>query len=561
MNRNITGTIRKTDGAVWAGAAIEFELERSSYDESAQYPARAVRAVADEGGELSVSLWVNEDALRPSRYICTLPDGSQFRFTLPTGGGDADLNELRETAVEEDSPTQNTLVAFLPVVRTEAQQIVDQAMADLNAEIDSKAEQSSLDTTNTNVATVTSGLASANTAIAAKANQSSLDTTNANVTTVTTGLAAANTAIATKASQDDLDTTNEGVSSLWIELDTKAKQVSLDNTDANVAQIISDLDALSHEVGNKASQADLNTTNSIVGSIDSTLDATVTNLAAANAAIATKANQSALNTTNANVTILTDGLAAANVDISTRARQAALTTTNLNLSALSAVVDTKAAQSALTSAISDLEDAISAAQAALENLIEQKADLSHTHEPASIISDAPNSIGYFSDGSGELSSSDQFVFRNSMLGFGTTDPEYTLDLQQPFSSPGNQSRMIVNLNNPGPIVQLVSDPSSPTSATINFECGGMVNTIDSDTSGNLGLGTEGVTPAVIFRMLRGTFSFLGMVVGMDDPSDLIFPPLSWGFYKQTTHFGFGDAAFYLVFHDGDTLQTLPFSGK
>src|SRR5882757_10612254 len=125
MNRNITGIIKKTDGTVWAGAVIEFELERSSFDESAQYPARVVRAIANESGEIAHTLWVNEEALRPSRYICTLPDGSQFRFTLPAGSGDADLNELRETAIEEDSPTQSTLVAFLPAVRVEAQQVVD----------------------------------------------------------------------------------------------------------------------------------------------------------------------------------------------------------------------------------------------------------------------------------------------------------------------------------------------------------------------------------------------------------------------------------------------------
>src|ERR1041384_2792329 len=97
MNRNITGTIRKTDGAVWAGAVVEFELERSSYDESAQYPMHAVRTVADENGEIALTLWVNEEALRPSRYICTMPDGCQFRFTLPEGAGDRKSTRLNSS--------------------------------------------------------------------------------------------------------------------------------------------------------------------------------------------------------------------------------------------------------------------------------------------------------------------------------------------------------------------------------------------------------------------------------------------------------------------------------
>jgi hypothetical protein len=554
MNRNITGTIRKTDGAVWTGAVLEFELERSSYDESAQYPTRPVRAIANESGELTVSLWVNEEALRPSRYICTLPDGSQFRFTLPTGFGAADLNQLRETAVEEDSPTQNTLVAFLPVMRHEAQQIVDQALVNIDTEIDSKADQAALDTTNAN-------LAALDAEVDTKANQSSLAATNTNVATLTTGLASANIAIASKAAQADLNITNSGVSSLWIELDTKAKQVSLDATDANVAQIVSDLDALSHEVDDKASQADLNTTNSIVAAIDSTLDTTVTNLAAANAAIATKANQSALNTTNANITALTDGLAAANVDISTRARQAALTTTNSNLSALSAVVDTKAAQSALTNAIADLQGAISDAQLTLQSLINAKADIYHTHESVDIIGSAANAIGYF-NGDGELSCSDQLVLRDNMLGLGTDDPQYTLDLQHPLAAAGNQSRMSVILNAPSAILQLTSDENNPQPATINMYCGGLVNTIDSDSSGNLGLGADGATPAILFRLLAGTISFVGLKTNSGEPTDEDFPENSFGFYRKDTFIGeVGDGGFYLVVNDGGGLQTLSFSGK
>ncbi|HEV7646322.1 MAG TPA: hypothetical protein VGO50_20475 [Pyrinomonadaceae bacterium] len=596
MNRNITGTIRKTDGAVWAGAAVEFELERSSYDDSAQYPMHVVRAVADENGEIALTLWINEEALRPSRYICTMPDGCQFRFTLPEGVGDADLATLRESAIEEDSPTQSTLVAFLPAVRVEAQQVVDQAVVVLNAAIDAKADQTALDTvsgdlaaldaevdtkagqlaldtTNANVSdladslfsanssilSLSNGLTAANSAIATKADQSALNTTNANVTTLTTGLAAANTAIATKANQSSLNTTNSNlaaldaeVDSLVLELETKAKQISLDATDANVGQLTGDLDALSHEVGNKASQADLDNTNSSVAALDAVLDTTVTNLAAANTAIATKANQSSLNTTNANVTTLTDGLATANADIATRARQTALNTTNSNVTALSGVVDTKASELALNAAISNLEDAISAAQTTLETLIDQKADLAHIHESADIHNDVENAVGYFNS-SGDLSGSDQFVFAGGMIGLGTADPEYTVDLRHPNADGGNQSRVTMILNSPGPIIQMNADPSSPSPATINMDGGGgMVNTIDSDSLGILGLGTEGLTPAILFRTVNGQLSFFGIKTGFDEPQIHDFENGTFGFFVQSNLIIGGDPnddVLYLVVYN------------
>jgi hypothetical protein len=631
MNRNITGTIRKTDGAVWAGATVEFELERSSYDDSAQYPMHVVRAVSDENGEIALTLWINEEALRPSRYICTMPDGCQFRFTLPEGVGDADLAVLRESAIEEDSPTQSTLVAFLPVVRAEAQQLVDQAVAGLDTAIDAKADQTALDETNTTVDQLIDGveilsgrvdtkaeqsalnltnsdlaalhievedkasqtaLDSVNVNLAAldaevdtKASQSALSATNANVATLTTGLttglAAANTAIATKANQSSLDTTNTNltaldaevdtkaaqseVNNLWLELDTKAKQVSLDDTNANVLQLTDDLFSVNagmlsltngltdanSAIATKANQSSLNTTNANV--------TTVTNgLAAANTAIATKAAQSALDTTNANVTTLTDGLATANAEIAIRARQTALNTTNSNVTALSGVVDTKASELALNAAISNLEDAISAAQTTLETLIDQKADLAHIHESSDIHNDVDNAVGYFNS-SGDLAGSDQFVFTGEMLGLGTADPEYTVDLRHPNAILGDQARMTVLLNGPGPIVHLSSDPLSTQPPAINFECGGLVNTIDSDVNGIMSFGQEGVATGFAFRTVDGSYTFLGLKFGSGEPDDTIFPPLTFGFYKMLSHGGWLVDSFYLVFHDGDVVHALSFS--
>ena len=383
-------------------------------------------------------------------------------------------------------------------------------------------------------------MTAANTAIATKANQSALNTTNANVTTVTNGLAAANTAIAAantaiaaKANQSSLDTTNTDLNNLVLEVDTKAKQISLDATDANVAQLTGDLEALQLEVDDKASQADLGITNLNVATLDTELGTTNANLAAANTAIATKANQSSLNTTNANVTTLTDGLATANAEIAIRARQTALNTTNSNVTALSAVVDTKASEMALNAAITNLEDAITAAQTTLETLIDQKADLAHIHESSDIHGDTENAVGYFNS-SGDLTGSDQFVFAGGMLGLGTADPEYTLDLRHPNADGGNQSRVTMILNSPGPIIQMNADPSSPSPATINMDGGGgMVNTIDSDSLGILGLGTEGLTPAILFRTVNGQLSFFGIKTGFDEPGIHDFENGTFGFYLQT----------------------------
>ncbi len=310
MNRNITGTIRKTDGAVWAGAVIEFELERSSFDDGAQYPVKPVHAKSDESGEISLSLWINEEAPRPSRYICTLPDGSQFRFTLPEGSEAVDLNELRENAIEEDSPSQSDQFALLPLIRSQAQQIVDQSLDAVNAEIDTKADQSALDTTDANVAQIVQDL----------------DTLGHDVEQ--------------RASQFDLDTTNTNLAALDAVVATKAAQSALNATDDNLTQLQQEVDELEVEVGKKAYQTSLGMTNM-------NLLAVTQDLAAANTAIATKANQSALNTTNSNLATTNANLAAANAAIATKAAQSALDTTNTNVTTAFTAIGSRAKQTDL----------------------------------------------------------------------------------------------------------------------------------------------------------------------------------------------------------------------
>jgi hypothetical protein len=278
MNRNITGTIRKTDGTVWAGAVLEFELERSSFDDDAQYPVRAVRAVANNVGELNLSLWANDDAPRPTRYICTLPDGSQFRFTLPEDGSAIDLSELRETAVEDDSPRQSDLIAFLPVMR----QTIEDSLTEISSEIAAKADQTALDA-------LSDGLETANDTIALKASQSALNTTNTNVQDLTDEVAALSETVDVKANQSALDTTNSSLSSLSTVVATKAAQSGLNTTNSNLQMLTSNVSDLSDLIDTKADESALTQTNSH-------LSATMSDLADLGAVVETKAAQSALDT-------------------------------------------------------------------------------------------------------------------------------------------------------------------------------------------------------------------------------------------------------------------------
>lgn len=345
MNRNVTGTIRKTNGSVWPGAVVEFELERSSYDEQAQYPVKPVRIEADSNGEFVVSLWVNENAQRPARYICTLPDGSQFRFMMSEGVGSVDLNTLREAAVEDDSPTQSDLVAFLPVM----QQKLNEELAGVNA-----------------------------------------------------------------------------------------------------------------------------------------------------------------------------------------------------------AIDTKASQTAVNAAIDQLQNSISDAQSLLEDLMDQKAALSHTHGISDVQGGTNYAIPVF-DSSGQLDATSDLQLYDGNLGIGVTVPESTLDITHP--GPGNKSRISAKLNTPIAEVALIADPADPQKAMLTFDCGGVYNTIESEPDGQFSFGTESVTPSIGFRTAGGTTLYKGLVTGEHSgPTTHEFPEEgSFGFYKEVSGF---DTDVILAFNYGGTIHTV-----
>lgn len=99
--------------------------------------------------------------------------------------------------------------------------------------IGTKADQSSLDTTNSNVSANASAIVSNNSFI--NNNITAIDNLN-NLVSVNTGNISSNTtAIGTKADQTSLNTTNSNVSANTTAIGTKADQSSLDTTNSNVS--------------------------------------------------------------------------------------------------------------------------------------------------------------------------------------------------------------------------------------------------------------------------------------------------------------------------------------
>jgi hypothetical protein len=439
MNRNITGTIRKTDGTVWAGATVSFELEHSSFDAEAQYPVNPVRVTTDAGGQLSVALWVDENSRFPTRYICTLPDASQFRFDLSDGEISADLNELRENAVEDDSPNQSALIAFLPIIRDEARQTAEQELDELSAEVATKADQTALDATNTNLQTVAGDLADLSDVVDTKAAQSAINTTNTNLQTVAGDLADLSDVVDTKAAQSALNTTNadletaeQGITSLWIELETKAKQVSLD------------------------------------------------------------------------------------------------------------------------AAISDLQAAISQAQNTLQDLIDQKADASHSHLLYDIAAEEYfNSIAFFNE-DGDLDNTDQLTYVDGKMGIGTDAPGYKLEVKERHPDTHIHTRVAADLGNSSVQLNLITD-SEDSEARLNFVYPNNTTSVQSNKNGDLILGSTDYTHAIRYDLISGYTYYCGLFTG-GEASPAEFPEHgSWGFYKQIH----GDLQ--LIFNYDGEIKILPFN--
>lgn len=111
--RKVIGTVLLPSGIPSTNNRVIFELVASGYDANTHYVSAQIPAYLDASGTLGVGidLWTNAESLNPSKYRCTLPDGSSFEFVLPVGSDPADLAELRALGVP--AADNNTLLAYI----------------------------------------------------------------------------------------------------------------------------------------------------------------------------------------------------------------------------------------------------------------------------------------------------------------------------------------------------------------------------------------------------------------------------------------------------------------
>jgi hypothetical protein len=94
--RTINFNVSYPDGTAWIGVRVPFQLYGDDYTSTTQYPSAIVySSQTDSNGDASVDLWQNEEGSGDSFYVCTLPTGETFRFTVPTGTTDLELGDLR----------------------------------------------------------------------------------------------------------------------------------------------------------------------------------------------------------------------------------------------------------------------------------------------------------------------------------------------------------------------------------------------------------------------------------------------------------------------------------
>ena len=131
--RTVTGTLRKPDTTAWAGAKIICALSKGSFTATTQFPATSVTITTDADGNFSTPLWTTSEALKYTRYECTMPDGEIVKFSL-SPGAPIGLSQIRENTA---LPTTST-----PSV----QSLIDAYAASLQPTLDAKLTQTTADT-------------------------------------------------------------------------------------------------------------------------------------------------------------------------------------------------------------------------------------------------------------------------------------------------------------------------------------------------------------------------------------------------------------------------------
>jgi hypothetical protein len=130
LKRTVTIDLRTlTDAPFAEGAEVTFTLRRNSYTAQATYQKDTVTAVTDAQGVATAELWCNAEGMKAAKYICGLPSGEFFPFTLPAGDGAISVEALR--AAGETPFTQSNEAAFQGLINSHAEaEALARAVAD-----------------------------------------------------------------------------------------------------------------------------------------------------------------------------------------------------------------------------------------------------------------------------------------------------------------------------------------------------------------------------------------------------------------------------------------------
>ncbi|MET0625740.1 MAG: hypothetical protein ABW250_22585 [Pyrinomonadaceae bacterium] len=155
--REVTGTIRRPDGTAWAGAAVRFKLDKSTYTADAAFPAAEVTVTTDGSGVFTAMLWCNAEGFVKTLYTATLPDGSSFRFRLSAGDGSpVDIVVLRAGGIAPVTPSDPLYVSTRALVAAlEARLALYSVVLDADATFDPGVAARSLALIDTSVGDVT----------------------------------------------------------------------------------------------------------------------------------------------------------------------------------------------------------------------------------------------------------------------------------------------------------------------------------------------------------------------------------------------------------------------
>jgi hypothetical protein len=120
MKRTVTIDLRKLTDAPWQAAdKVLFRLREGGFTVTATYPRSLLEVAVDEDGRASVELWCNAESLAEAKYVCTLPSGEAFEFTLPAGDSEISLEVLRALAAIPYTPSSEA--AFMALLETHAE--------------------------------------------------------------------------------------------------------------------------------------------------------------------------------------------------------------------------------------------------------------------------------------------------------------------------------------------------------------------------------------------------------------------------------------------------------